>query len=91
MSVLGIKRIRSMMTLGFVGSTIGCSRNPNIEVLGSYFPGWMLSLVFGVALTFAAHALLRKKSLNYLIGHPAVVYPCMVVLFTCLLWLSLFA
>lgn len=69
----------------------GCNRNPNVEIVGSYFPGWMISLALGVLLSFGAHALLRKQGLTYMIGHPAVVYPSMVVLFTCLLWLCFFA
>ena len=70
---------------------LGCSRNPNIEIVGSYFPGWMLSLAAGVALTGLAHTLLRRQGLSHWTGHPAVIYPAMVVLFTCLLWLSFFA
>jgi hypothetical protein len=69
----------------------GCNRNPNVEIVGSYFPGWMISLALSVLLSFGAHALLRKQGLTYMIGHPAVVYPSMVVLFTCLLWLCFFA
>ncbi len=69
----------------------GCNRNPNVEIVGSYFPGWMISLVCGVGLSFAAHSVLRRQGLSYMIGHPAIIYPGMVVLFTCLLWLCFFA
>jgi len=69
----------------------GCNRNPNVEIVGSYFPGWMISLVVGIALTLPAHALLRRFGMDHSIGHPAIIYPGMVIVFTCLLWLSLFA
>lgn len=69
----------------------GCSRNPNVEIVGSYFPGWMVSLVIAVALTGVAHVVLRRQGLVHAVGHPALIYPSMVVLFTCLLWLCLFA
>ena len=72
-------------------SVLGCSRNPNVEIVGSYFPGWMLSLATGVVLTLLAHSLLHKQGLDRTVGHPAVIYPGMVVLFTCLLWLCFFA
>jgi uncharacterized membrane protein YraQ (UPF0718 family) len=68
-----------------------CSRNPNVEIVGSYFPGWMISLVLGVLLSYGAHSVLRKHGLTYMVGHPAIVYPGLVVLFTCLLWLCFFA
>ncbi len=69
----------------------GCSRNPNLEILGSYFPGWMICLVLGIALTAVAHTLLRRRHAHHAIGHPALIYPAMLVLFTCILWLCLFA
>ncbi|MDE1174984.1 MAG: YtcA family lipoprotein [Edaphobacter sp.] len=72
-------------------SLAGCSRNPNVEIVGSYFPGWMISLAAAVALTGVAHVLLRRKGLLHAVGHPALIYPSMVLLFTCLLWLCFFA
>ena len=72
-------------------AALGCSRNPNVEIVGSYFPGWMLSLASGVVLTPLAHSLLRRQGLDRTAGHPAIIYPGMVVLFTCLLWLCFFA
>lgn len=69
----------------------GASRNPNVEIIGSYFPGWMISLAVAVVLTLAAHALLRRYGMLHDIGHPAVIYPSMVLFFTCLLWLCWFA
>ena len=72
-------------------SALGCSRNPNVEIVGSYFPGWMLSLSASVVLTLISHTLLRRQGLDRTIGHPAIIYPGMVILFTCLLWLCFFA
>jgi len=72
-------------------AALGCSRNPNVEIVGSYFPGWMLSLATAVVLTLLAHTLLRRQGLDRTVGPPAIIYPGMVVLFTCLLWLCFFA
>lgn len=72
-------------------SALGCSRNPNVEIVGSYFPGWMLSLSASVVLTLISHTLLRRQGLDRMIGHPAIIYPCTVIFFTCLLWLCFFA
>ncbi|MDE1156488.1 MAG: YtcA family lipoprotein [Acidobacteriaceae bacterium] len=69
----------------------GCSRNPNVEIVGSYFPGWMISLACGVVLTACSHTFLRRRGLLHSAGHPAVIYPAMTVLYTCLLWLCFFA
>jgi YtcA family len=69
----------------------GCSRNPNVEVIGSYFPGWMISLFIGIGLTGVAHTVLRRLGMIDIAGHPALIYPAMLTLFTCLLWLVFFA
>jgi hypothetical protein len=69
----------------------GCNRNPNVEIVGSYFPGWMISLTLGVVLTALMHGWLRRRHANHSIGHPALIYPAMLTFFTCLLWLLLFA
>jgi hypothetical protein len=84
---------RPIASVGFafpIMSAMGCRLNPNVEIVGSYFPGWMISLALGVVLTLVANTLLRRKGLDRSIGHPAIIYPGMVVLFTCLLWLCFF-
>lgn len=84
---------RSYGMLGSVGCMllVGCERNPNVDILGSYFPGWLISVALGVLLTGIAHMLLRRTAMLSAVGHPALIYPCMVLLFSCLLWLCLFA
>jgi hypothetical protein len=65
-------------------------RSPTIDVVGSYFPAWLLCIVVGLALTLIARQLLVGFKLN---GHlrPAVlVYPCMIILFTLAVWLVFF-
>jgi YtcA family len=74
-----------------IGMTAGCARNPNVEIVGSYFPGWMISLAIGVLLTGITHTFLRRRGLVHTVGHPAVIYPSMIVLFTTLPWLCFFA
>ncbi len=83
--------VRTSSLLLFAGLLTGCNRNPNVEIVGSYFPGWMVCLVAGVALAGVVHALLRRRGAHLSVGHPAAVYPAMVVLFTCVLWLCFFA
>jgi YtcA family len=85
--------VRSLrrLSVSLIAFLAGCSRNPNVEIVGSYFPGWMLSLATGVVLTLGAHTVLRRQGLDRTVGPPALIYPGMVVLFTCLLWLCFFA
>lgn len=68
----------------------GCSRAPSISIIGSFFPVWMVSLATGVILAFVVRFLLLRYRLEPEVGPLALFYPCVVVLFTCLLWLIFF-
>ena len=68
----------------------GCNHAPSIDVIGSFFPVWMLCLIVAIVLTFVARSLLLRFQLETEVGPAALFYPCMVVLFTCLLWLIFF-
>lgn len=65
----------------------GCGRAPAFDILGSFFPGWLLCLVLAILLTFAARALLNR----YVeIVWPVLIYPSLIALFAFALWLALF-
>jgi hypothetical protein len=50
----------------------------------------MLCLVIAIALAFAARYGLVRLKIEAEAGPPALIYPCLVALFSCLLWLALF-
>ena len=62
-----------------------CSRAPSIEILGSYFPAWLICVALAVLLTFLARWLLLRLQIP--VVPPIVVYPCMTAMFTFALWL----
>jgi YtcA family len=65
-----------------------CSRAPSVEVLGSFFPAWLVCFTVAIALTALARlALLRLRVKAAL---PLLVYPSLAALFTFLLWLIFF-
>ncbi len=68
----------------------GCGHAPSIDIIGSFFPVWMLCLTIGIILTFVARFFLSRYHLENEVGPPALFYPSVVVLFTCLLWLIFF-
>ena len=66
----------------------GCSRAPSIEVLGSFFPAWLVCFIVAIVLTALVRlALLRLRVKAAL---PILVYPSLTALFTFLLWLIFF-
>ena len=65
-----------------------CSRAPSVEVLGSFFPAWLVCFIVAIVLTALARlALLRLRVKAAL---PLLVYPSLAALFTFLLWLIFF-
>ena len=66
----------------------GCSRAPSVDVLGSFFPAWLVCFLVSIVLTaFVRLALLRLRVKAAL---PILVYPSLAALFTFLLWLIFF-
>jgi YtcA-like protein len=66
----------------------GCGRAPSFDVLGSFFPAWLVCLTLGVALAAAFLWLLSR--LHIAIALPVLTYPSLAALFTFALWLELF-
>ena len=65
----------------------GCSRAPTFNILGSFFPAWLVCFVVAILLTVLARELLRR----YVeIVWPIVTYPSLTALFAFALWLTLF-
>ena len=65
-----------------------CGRAPSFDILGSFFPAWLLCLASGLLLTAVAHWLL--SSLRVVLSVPILTYPSLTALFTFGLWLSFF-
>ena len=64
--------------------------SPTLDVLGSYFPAWMLCIVFGLTLTIIARQVLIGLKLNGHLRLAGLVYCCMTILFTMAVWLVCF-
>ena len=69
-------------------SLAGCARAPSFDVLGSFFPAWLLCLAVGVLLSFAARWLLLR--LGIALAVPVLTYPSLTALFACTVWLAFF-
>jgi len=67
-----------------------CAHAPSVEIVGSFFPVWMVCLTAAVILTFFVRKQLVRRKLESQVGPVALFYPSMVVSFSCLLWLLLF-
>lgn len=89
MSLLRDSRLGRLLTLLPVVPTLSsCSRAPSIEVLGSFFPAWLVCFIVAVVLTALVRLVLLRLRVQPAL--PSLVYPSLVALFTFLLWLIFF-
>jgi YtcA family len=65
-----------------------CSRAPSVEVLGSFFPSWLVCFIVAIVLTALARLGLLRLQVKAAL--PLLVYPSLTALFTFLLWLIFF-
>ncbi len=69
----------------------GCSHAPDFNIMGSYFPAWLLCIAAGIALTSLIYWWLQRAQLERDVQPSIVVYPCMAALIAFTLWLVLFS
>ncbi len=90
----GVKPLKPCLTLASTLPTAamaGCRRAPTFNILGSFFPSWLICLVAGVILAAIASRIFARFGLEKEILWPVVVYPCLALFFACALWLILFS
>jgi YtcA family len=79
-----------LVTSVFVLATAGCSGAPAFNILGSYFPSWLVCLGISIGLTFVAHVFITTKKLADQLWPLPIVYSALVCFFSCTLWLTFF-
>ena len=65
----------------------GCGRAPSFDILGSFFPAWLVCLDLAIVLTAVSRVLLNRY---VQIAWPVLVYPSLTAVFALLSWLALF-
>ena len=72
-------------------SLAGCGRAPTFNILGSFFPSWLICLFAGIVLAAVANRIFARFALEKEILWPVVVYPCLTIFCACALWLIFFS
>jgi hypothetical protein len=65
-----------------------CGRAPSFDVLGSFFPAWLVCVAAAILLTVLARWLLLR--LRIALAPPILIYPSLTALFAFALWLIFF-
>ena len=88
MSMPAVKRLSVCGLAASLCLLSGCGRAPSFDILGSFFPAWLLCLIVGLLLTIAARWIIVR--LDIVIALPVLIYPSLTALFTFALWLGFF-
>jgi hypothetical protein len=66
------------------------SHAPSLDVFGSFFPVWMLCVAAAVAIAMLIRLVLIRLRLDQELGPRVIVYPSLVALLACAIWLTFF-
>ena len=85
-------RLRIALTIGCLAvATSGCEGAPSRNILGSYFPSWMVCALVGLVVALTARAIFKATGILQEIPAPLVVLlalGCAVTFGLWLLWLA---
>jgi YtcA family len=62
-------------------------RSPTVDILGSYFPAWMICIVIGLTLTLIAHWIVQARHWQPYVGPAPLIYTCLMIIFTFATWI----
>jgi YtcA family len=82
---------RLLTWIGLTGLVAGCDGAPSRNILGSYFPSWMVCALVGLVLMLVARAVLKLTGLLEELPAPLVVllaFGCAVNFAMWLVWLA---
>ena len=68
----------------------GCGLAPSVNILGSFFPAWLISIVTGVVLTVLVRQVFVATELAPYLRPAGLVYPGLTCLLIFATWLILF-
>jgi hypothetical protein len=76
-----------LLIICFLAVVLFGHHSPTVDVLGSYFPAWMVCIVSGLTLTLIAHWIVQMCHLKPYLGPAPLIYPCLMIIFTFATWM----
>ena len=73
--------------LYFTAVRISSHHSLTVDILGSYFPAWMVCIVSGLTLTLIAHWIVQVRNLRSYVGPAPLIYSCLMIIFTFATWI----
>ena len=86
-SMRSLRTTRRYAALTVLLTMTACSASPSRNILGSYFPTWMVCALLGIVLVIAIRIALVKTGVDAVLPAPVVVYLSMWTAATLAIWL----
>jgi YtcA family len=77
----------AVVVLWLLAVRISSHHSLTVDILGSYFPAWMVCILSGLALTFIAHWIVQVGKLKPYMGPAPLIYSCLMIIFTFATWI----
>ena len=77
----------ALLIVFFLAVQVFRHHSPTVDILGSYFPAWMICIVIGLTLTLIAHWVVQVGRLKPYFGPAPLVYSCLMIIFTFATWI----
>ena len=85
------RRVRDAAVAVVFPFVSGCGVVPSVNILGSFFPAWLISIVIGVVLTVLTRQVFLSARIAPDLRPAAVAYASLLLLWTLATWLVVFA
>jgi hypothetical protein len=79
-----------LSVLFFGASRLSSHHSLTVDILGSYFPAWMICIVIGLTLTLVAHWIVQVCNLKPYLGPAPLIYSCLMIIFTFATWILVY-
>jgi FtsH-binding integral membrane protein len=79
--------LRLASTLLSVTALAACSASPSRNILGSYFPTWMICALLGLVGVVVIRVIFGKTGIDAALPVPVIVYLCAWLAVTLAIWL----
>ena len=77
----------ALLVIAFLAVRVSSHHSLTVDVLGSYFPAWMVCILSGLALTLIAHWIVQVGNLKPYIGPSPLIYSSLMIIFTFATWI----
>lgn len=87
LSIFAIIALAALVVFSVLVVRVFSHHSLTVDILGSYFPAWMVCIVSGLTLTLITHWIVQLGELKPYVGPAPLIYSCLMLIFTFATWI----